>query len=203
MHLRPYQENVQGWTLTKTAQQRPFCSPFFLKARKEGQVRRPSPRAPGCSAEVPTGKYGRAGERGAREPGNDRRAAGAPRGESPLPPVKPGPRGLNEALAAVTASGSRSRSGPGLPAALGLRDPGIVRDDLRPHGPALPQPIRLAHGARAPAAWVPSPLPPARRAEVTNRPRLPPRPRAEVTWAPSLPAAGAGVAARRFSASPS
>lgn len=148
MHLRPYQENVQAWTLTKTAQKRPFGSPFFLKARQDGQVRRPSPRAPGCSANVPTGKCGRAGGRGAWEPGSDRRDAGAPRDESPLPPVKRGPRGLNEALAAVTASGS----GPGLPAALGLRDPGIVRDNLRPHGPALPQPICLAHGARAPAA---------------------------------------------------
>ena len=66
-----------------------------------------------------------------------RRAAGAPRDDSPLPPAKRGCRGLNEAPAAVAAL-ARPGSRPGLPAALGLRRPVVVRDHLRPQGPALP-----------------------------------------------------------------
>nr|BAC36345.1 unnamed protein product [Mus musculus] len=40
--------------------------------------------------------------------------------------------------------------GPDLPALLDLRDLAIVRDDLRPQGPTLPQPVRFAHSAASP-----------------------------------------------------
>lgn len=45
----------------------------------------------------------------------------------------------------------------GLPALLDLRGLAIVRDDLRPQGPALPQPICLAHLANE---WLAPPPPP-------------------------------------------
>ena len=108
------------------------------------------------SADAPAAKCRRAEAGGlwgrAMTQRRGRRASGAPRGESPLPPAKQGCRGLNEAPAAVAALGAQPRSRPGLPAALGLRCPVVVRDHLRPQGPALPQPVSLGHGSEAPVS---------------------------------------------------
>lgn len=62
----------------------------------------------------------------------------------------------------VNAGGSRpqrrwSQSSSSLPALLDLRGLAIIRDDLRPRGPALPQPICLAHSAAAPPTPPPAP----------------------------------------------
>lgn len=69
----------------------------------------------------------------------------------------PGPRSSG-----INAGGSRlqrgwSQSSSSLPALLDLRGLAIIRDDLRPRGPALPQPICLAHSAAAPPTPPPAP----------------------------------------------
>lgn len=62
----------------------------------------------------------------------------------------------------VNKGGSRpqrgwSQSSSGLPALLDLRGLAIIRDDLRPRGPALPQPVCLAHSAGVPGTPPPAP----------------------------------------------
>lgn len=71
--------------------------------------------------------------------------------------------------------------GPGLPPVLGLRGVAIiVRDDLRPQRPALPQPVRLAHAATTTAAHAASTWAEQGGLEGGLAPPLP-RPRAKVT----------------------
>ena len=132
------------------SQKLPNDVPSASRSFREGQVRK---RLRGR----PCGKVWQGRGRGAlgrtMTQRRGRRASGTPRGESPLPPAKQGCRGLNEAPATVAALGAQPRSRPGLPAALGLRCPVVVvRDHLRPQGPALPQPVSLGHGSEAPVS---------------------------------------------------
>lgn len=156
------------------------------------------------------------GQRAARARGGNRSGAAASargaKGRAPRPGVRSRRlAGLGPVSRAPPRTEAAAPCGPSLPAVLGFRDRAVVRDHLRPQGPALPQPIRLVHRASAAdpgpppgGAARPLPWPRPARAPAPRRPRTRlPQPRTEVTLAPPLPAARASAPERRAVAPPS
>lgn len=139
-------------TQKRQAGQWPGGCPGSIRGSSKGKSGRcQKAMAPAAGVRGGTGK-GRSSERedsqGARETSPCRR----------VPQVRAPVLGQS----GVNAGGSRpqrgwSQSSTGLPALLDLRGLAIIRDDLRPRGPALPQPICLAHSAAAPPTPPPAP----------------------------------------------
>lgn len=194
---------MQGWTLTETVHTSPLLAALSedaaRKAGAEAVLRAPRAAPRASLRESATGP-------GARGPGGwavTRRPAERPQvhaRQEPASSLEERQPGIKRGVRHGRCLGVRPRSEPSLPAVLGLWGPAVIRDHLRPQGPAQPQPIRLAHGTSGTATRGPRRPPPTRRTEVTQK-APPPQESAEVTRVQPLPAARAGAAARHFPAS--
>lgn len=168
---------MQGWTLTETVHTSPLLAALSedaaRKAGAEAVLRAPRAAPRASLRESATGP-------GARGPGGwavTRRPAERPQvhaRQEPASSLKERQPGIKRGVRHGRCLGVRPRSEPSLPAVLGLWGPAVIRDHLRPQGPALPQPIRLAHGTSGTATRGPRRPPPTRRTEVTQKAPPPP-----------------------------